>query len=108
MARNSQCSQEVIHCIVPELRERDLGSRNDDRLPQILKQETQRGGSVGHGVRSMQHDERVERGIVELNLGGYADPVCAVDRNSISISKDFIGKTVPAISILLLSRSGFH
>lgn len=130
MPRYGQCPEQIIHRIVAKLRQRDLCARYDligstmrqwsrsagkerdthHSLTQVLQEKAQCGRRVRHGVRPVQDHKRVKGRVIELNLRSYAYPICTVRVLLLAVAqtRGRGASTVPAISMLLLSKRGCH
>ena len=56
-ARDGERAKKVGNPVVAGADERDLRTRDDDRLAQILEHESEGAGSVSHGVGAMENHE---------------------------------------------------
>lgn len=125
MPRYDKCTQEIIHCVVPQLGKGDLSAsqylkrlqwktkllaveKAYDSFPEVFQEEGKRARCVGHCVRTMEDHKRVERVVIELYLRGNTDPIYTARDNLSCTSADTRLRSVPSFSMLLLSSKGFH
>ena len=70
---------EVFAAVGAQHPDRDLAPGEDHRFGEVLQQEAQCRGRIGHRVGSVQHDETVVAGIVVADQLGQGDPVRRFD-----------------------------